>query len=144
MQIIEAPVTHTTCLPVFKPPVDHERHSGGSKTSYYVVPQGWVPAIYTNTTAADAATNSYSGYVRIGCATKDEALRTWAAYCIHSHPSPCPKAIPTFWGIKEVKTVFNSRADAIEFAKSHNMPIIHLLGSMVEDEVKDFVGIHHS
>ncbi|KAF8128841.1 hypothetical protein K438DRAFT_1789327 [Mycena galopus ATCC 62051] len=145
MHIIEAPLTHTTCLPVFKPAVDHARHSGGSKTTYYVVPQGWEPAIYTNAAAADDAINGYSGFIRIGRATKDEALRTWAAYCLHSHPKPCPQAIPTFWGIKGIKTVFHGRVrvDAIDFAETHEMLTIHLFGSIEENEVKDFVGIRH-
>ncbi|KAK7014635.1 hypothetical protein R3P38DRAFT_3205549 [Favolaschia claudopus] len=129
------------CLADFRPTVDHAHHSGCSKSKYYPVPEGWETAIFTDPAYAERVTNGYTGYVRYSCRTKDEALTVWADHCRRVHGTPCPNAPTTYWGIKNHKVVFHSRADAITFAQSKELPFIHLFGSVKKGEVKAFLGM---
>ncbi|KAK7019277.1 hypothetical protein R3P38DRAFT_3273441 [Favolaschia claudopus] len=141
MLIQELPFTYPACEPDFLPPVDHAVHSGSSKTKYYVVAEGWVPAIYTDSQSAEGAITGYSSYTRVSCPTKETALTLWAEHCREYHGTHCPNAPPTYWGVKNHKIVFRSRADAIQFAEDKGLMWIHLFGSVKEREVKVFLGM---
>ncbi|KAJ7206726.1 hypothetical protein B0H12DRAFT_1080160 [Mycena haematopus] len=139
--LFSIPLENPTCVPNFKPDVDHAHHSASSKTSYYVVPEGWKPGVYTNSKAADEQIEGYSGYIRFKVATYKNALEAWKSHCQRNHGVDCPDAVPTYWGIKNYPVIFNSRAAAIDFATNLRLLAIHLFGSVIEKETKQFVGL---
>ncbi|KAJ7221053.1 hypothetical protein B0H12DRAFT_1270402 [Mycena haematopus] len=108
--LFSIPLENPTCVPNFKPDVDHAHHSASSKTSYYVVPEGWKPGVYTNSKAADEQIEGYSGYIRFKVATYKNALEAWKSHCQRNHGVDCPDAVPTYWGIKNYPVIFNSRS----------------------------------
>ncbi|KAJ7906697.1 hypothetical protein B0H13DRAFT_1880382 [Mycena leptocephala] len=138
-RVLEAALQHITCVPTFIPEVDHDRHSKGSKTSYYVVAAGWVPAIYTNSQLADDQIRGFANFVRESYATKEQALKAWNTFCQNHHGNRCPNAARTFWGIKGLTAMFESRDEAIQFADSVGLMTINLFGSTDENEVRSFV-----
>ncbi|KAJ7883085.1 hypothetical protein B0H13DRAFT_1890598 [Mycena leptocephala] len=103
------------------------------------VAAGWVPAIYTNSQLADDQIRGFANFVRESYATKEQALKAWNTFCQNHHGNRCPNAARTFWGIKGLTAMFESRDEAIQFADSVGLMTINLFGSTDENEVRSFV-----
>ncbi|KAJ6456642.1 hypothetical protein C8R47DRAFT_1165261, partial [Mycena vitilis] len=141
MRIFEQQTQAPTCQPLFVPEVDHDRHSNGAHTQYYVVNAGFVPNIYTDSMAADNQIRGFTNYERKAFTTKADALRCWEDFCRRNHGTPCPNAVRTFWGIKGIRAIYQSRAAALEVADAMGLMSINLFGSQDKEDVAGFVGL---
>ncbi|KAJ6455125.1 hypothetical protein C8R47DRAFT_1082860 [Mycena vitilis] len=141
MRIFEQQMQAPTCQPLFIPNVDHDHHSKGVQTQYYVVNASLVPNIYTDVMAADNQIRGSTNYECKAFATKADALHCWEDFCRRNHGTPCPNAVRTFWGIKGIHAIYQSRAAALEVAGAMGLMSINLFGSHDKEDVAGFGGL---
>jgi hypothetical protein len=62
-----------------------------------------------NSQLADDQIRGFANFVRESYATKEQALKAWNTFCQNHHGNRCPNAARTFWGIKGLTAMFESR-----------------------------------
>ncbi|KAJ7032801.1 hypothetical protein C8F04DRAFT_1184751 [Mycena alexandri] len=118
MRIIETPPEFATCPPVFFPTANT------NAPVYYVVTKGPKPGIYTDN-------QSFT--------VRKEALRAWAQHCQTNHGRLCLIAgSKTYWAIKGLRAVFDSRESVLDHAEAVGLKTVHLYGHFDENLVKSF------
>ncbi|KAJ7018081.1 hypothetical protein C8F04DRAFT_1199502 [Mycena alexandri] len=124
---LQTPPEFATCPPVFFPTANT------NAPVYYVVTKGTQARLIFRREPS-VLLNSQSFTVR------KEALRAWAQHCQTNHGRLCLIAgSKTYWAIKGLRAVFDSRESVLDHAEAVGLKTVHLYGHFDENLVKSFL-----